>query len=295
MDYRDIVFIKVAENLNFSRAANDLCISQPAVTKHIKELESKYRTDLFERKGNKVFLTEAGSLVYSLLNKIQQQYRDLDFQVQELGNRFSGDLVIGASSTLTQYVIPKVMASFHKKYPDVRIHLINGNSFDMEQSLLSHKIDLALVENVLSLNDIRYKPFLEDELIVVTGSKSKFAYESKVDLKRLSQMPMVMREQGSGTLEVIKKVFKFNDINFEALDIVIHLGSTESIKNFLVDFEGIGILSEKSVRMELASLCLKKIEVVDLSLKRDFRIALKKGYVSRQARIFIEFLKNYNF
>ena len=172
MDYRDTVFISVVENLSFSKAADELNISQPAVTRHIKELEERYHINLFERKGNKIYLTRAGEKVYHTFKQIDRQYRELDFEMGELQNTIGGEFKIGASSTIAQYVIPQVIASFHKRYPEIRISLMNGNSFEMEKQLMENSVDIALVENTSSQSDIRYKKFLDDELIVVTGSNS---------------------------------------------------------------------------------------------------------------------------
>lgn len=295
MDYRDIVFLSVAENLSFSKAAEALHISQPAVTKHIKELENKYSTTLFERKGNRIYLTRAGEIVYNALQKIARQYRDLDFEIGHLNNTASGEFIIGASSTISQYVIPRVIASFHKRYPKIRIHLMSGNSFEMEQLLLENKIDLALVENESSQTGIQYKNFLDDELIVVTAAKSVYAKRKNITVDDLMQFAIVLREQGSGSLEVIKKTLQNQGIAFEKLNTFIHLGSTESIKNFLLDFDGIAIISEKAAATELYLNSLIRLHVTGLTIQRKFRIALRQGYVSRQVELFEMFLLAYNF
>lgn len=295
MDYRDIVFIAVAEHLSFSKAGEDLHISQPAVTKHIKELEGKYNVSLFERKGNKIYLTREGKLVYNSFKKIQQLYRELDFDIGQLNSDISGEFIIGASSTISQYLIPKTIAAFHKRYPKINIRLINGNSFDMEQLLLSNKIDMALVENYSSLSGIRYRNFLDDELIVVTGGNSVYSKRKRITKSDLLQVPIVLRERGSGTLEVIKEALSKQNLAFDSLNTHIHLGSTESIKNFLLDFDGVAIVSEKAVETELHLKSLVKLNVTDFTIPRKFRIALKHGHKSRQVELFEEFLFCYNF
>ncbi|WP_321281682.1 LysR substrate-binding domain-containing protein [Marinifilum fragile] len=294
MDYRDTVFIAVAENLSFSKAANDLNISQPAVTKHIKELEIKFNTNLFERKGNKIFLTRKGKIVYNSYKQIEQQYRELEFEISQLNHDISGDFIIGASSTISQYLIPKTIASFHKRYPKVNIHLINGNSFDMEQLLLNNKVDIALVENHSSQSGIRYKSFLDDELILVTGGNSIYSKRKTISKNDLLQFPIVLREKGSGTLEVIKEALLKQNLDFEDLNVPIHLGSTESIKNFLLDFDGLAIVSEQAVKTELYLKTLVKIKVTGLHIPRQFRIAYKMGHKSRQVELFENFLLGYN-
>lgn len=294
MDYRDRVFMSVAENLSFSKAANQFNISQPAVTRHIKELEERYKTNLFERKGNKIYLTEVGKKVYNAYKEIVQLYRNLDFEIGQLHNSISGEFIIGASSTISQYVIPQVIASFHKRYPKIKIYLINGNSFEMEKMLLDNKIDMALVENHSSQLGIRYKDFMDDELIIVTGKNSVYAKRENISKEDLMQIPIVLREQGSGTLEVIKEMLARNKISFENLNTHIHLGSTEAIKNFLQDFDGVAIVSEKAVRNELYMKTLVRLSVAGFTIARKFRIAYKHGHKSRQVELFENFLFQYN-
>jgi len=295
MDYRDKVFLSVAEHLSFTKAANDLNISQPAVTRHIKELEEHYKTNLFERKSNKIYLSEAGEKVYNALKIIDLQYRNLDFEISELQNAVSGEFKIGASSTISQYIIPKVIASFHKRYPNIQIFLRNGNSFEMEQLLLNNQIDIALVENLSSQSGIKYKDFLDDELIIITGKNSVYSKLDNISKEDLLEIPIVLREEGSGTLEVIKHNLNQQNISLENINTFIHLGSTESIKNFLQDFDGLAIVSEKAVQTELYMNTLIKLKVTGLSISRKLRIAFKQGHKSQQVELFENFLSAYNF
>ncbi|HBG58485.1 MAG TPA: LysR family transcriptional regulator [Porphyromonadaceae bacterium] len=295
MDYRDTVFLLVAENLSFSKAAEVLHISQPAVSRHIRELEQRYDISLFERKGNRIYLTGAGERVYHAFKEIAQLYRNLDFEIGELHNVQSGEIKVGASSTISQYVIPRVMASFHKRYPHIQLHLMSGNSFEMEQQLLDNRIDVALVENLSTQAGIRYRDFLHDELIVVAGKNSLYARRGTISKEDLLQIPLVLREEGSGTLEVIRQLFIQHQIRFEDLNTPIHLGSTESIKNFLLDFNGLAIVSEKAVQNELYLKTLVMVQVTGITLPRKFRIALKIGHTSLQAERFTQFLLNYKF
>ena len=295
MDYRDSVFMSVAENMSFSKAAYDLNISQPAVTRHIKELEMRYKTSLLERKGNKIFLTKAGEKVYNAFKNIALQYRNIDFEIGQLHDSISGEFRIGASSTISQYVIPKAMAAFCKRYPNIQIYLVNGNSFEMEKMLLDNLVDVALVENFSSQSGIRYRDFMDDELIVVTGKNCVYAKRDAIGKDDLMKLPLVLREQGSGTLEVIKHAFAQQNINFENLNAFIHLGSTESIKNFLLEFDGLAILSEKAVVNELYLKSLIKLKVPGLSMSRKFRLAYRHGHKSQQIELFEDFLFHYNF
>ncbi len=295
MEFRDKLFISVAENLSFSKAAADMNISQPAVTRHIRELEERYNINLFERKGNKIYLTKPGEKVYNTFKEIARQYRELDFEIGQMHDSIEGEFKIGASSTISQYLIPKAIASFHKRYPRLQIFLMNGNSFEMEKALLNNQVDMALVENVSSQSGIRYRNFLDDELIVVTGAHSVYAKREEISKDDLFQIPIVLREQGSGTLEVIKDAFTKQNIDFEKLNTLIHLGSTESIKNFLADFDGLAIISEKAVTTEFYLKTLVKLKVSGFTIPRKLRLAYKLGHKSRQVELFENFLFSYNF
>lgn len=295
MDFRDKVFLAVASNLSFSKASEELLISQPAVTKHIKELENRLNTSLFERKGNKIYLTDAGKLTYNSLKKIEQQYHELEFQLGKLTHAFKGTLRIGASSTISQYVIPRLMAAFYQRYPGIELFLYSGNSFEMEKLLLENEVDLALVENESSQAAIHYRNFLDDEIVAVTGSQSVYANRKVISLTDLQQIPLVLREKGSGTLQVIQKLLQKQQVSLDALNIFIHLGSTEAIKNFLRDFDGLALVSEKAIDKELRLNELTRIHIKNLPFHRKFRIAQRHGYQASASDLFINFLQHYNF
>jgi len=290
MDFRDKVFIAVAENLSLTKAAGKMYISQPAVTRHIRELESGSGISLFERKGNRVYLTLAGEITYSHLKKVSQLYSELDFALGALKEEHKGVLRIGASSTISQYVIPSVLASFHRKYPKIELNLFNGNSFEMEQKLLNNDLDLALVENSSSNGNLKYINFAEDNIVAIAGVNSPLAHRSSLNIQDLMQIPMVLREFGSGTLEVIEKAFAEVDIKFEKLHILLHLGSTEAIKNFLTGFDGIAFVSERAIEKELLLKTLKKIPVNNLSIKRNFRIAQLFGPELNIPQKFVQYI-----
>lgn len=295
MDYRDGVFLTVVENLSFSKAAEELFISQPAVTNHIKELENKLNVSLFDRVGNKIHLTKAGKLAYNHLKKIRQLYRELEFDLEMLNETYKGTLRIGASSTISQYLIPKVIAAFYKRYPEIELYLLNGNSFEMELKLLENEIDLALVENESSQSGIHYIDFLDDEIIIVAGCKTLYSKRKLISLADLQQIPIILREKGSGTLQVIQNSLLKQNIILDKLNIFIHLGSTETIKNFLCNFDGIAFVSDKAIVKELQLKEIQQINIKNFTINRKFRIALRQGHHSYAAQLFMDFLMSYNF
>ena len=294
MHFRIRVFLAVADNLSFTKAASALFISQPAVTKHIKELENQLGITLFERRGNRITLTLAGEKVYKYARSSAMLYSELEHELSQLKDRYEGSLRIGASSTISQYVVPEVLASFHSQYPDIKLTLLNGNSFEIEQLLLEGKIDMGLVENFSSRADLRYMRFLEDEIVAVAGAKSNIAQKKPLDLNELSSVPLVIREQGSGTLEVIDEYLRKYGLRMNMLLVILHLGSTEAIKNFLTTFEGMGLVSIRALKKELQLKSLSIIPFRDMKIQRHFRIVLPKGYDPGFAGLFIQFLQSYN-
>ena len=146
MDFRLKVFYTVANRLSFTKAAGELFITQPAISKHIQELEEKYKIKLFDRTGNKIALTQAGQVLLTYTNQIFEIYRDIDFDMSSLINQQRGLLRIGASTTISQYIIPPLLARFHQKLKDVTVNLRNGNTEQIENALMNKEIEIGIVE-----------------------------------------------------------------------------------------------------------------------------------------------------
>ena len=186
-DFRLKVFISVARNLSFTKASQELFITQPAISKHIQELESYYKTPLFDRLGNKISLTSAGKTLLELSERIMENYRQLDYEMKILQNEYSGGLRLGASTTIAQYVLPPLLAKFTDKFPQIALSLLNGNSREIESALQKHLIDIGLVEGNLRLPNLKYIPFIQDELVAVVHSRSKLAKKDEIALEELKK------------------------------------------------------------------------------------------------------------
>jgi hypothetical protein len=157
-----------------------LFVSQPAITKHIQELEAAYQTRLFDRQGSRISLTESGNLLLEHCERILEDYKRLEYEMHLLHNEYTGGLKLGASTTIAQYVLPPLLASFIGKFPQVSLSLLNGNSREIEAALQEHRIDLGFVEGVFRLPNIRYTTFLEDELVAVVRTGSKLAVGEEI-------------------------------------------------------------------------------------------------------------------
>lgn len=232
-DFRLKVFLSVAKNLSFTKASQELFVSQPAITKHIQELETCYQVRLFDRQGNKISLTEAGKLLQEHSEKILEDYKRLEYEMHLLHNEYIGDLKLGASTTISQYVLPPLLANFIAKFPQVNLSLLNGNSREIEAALQEHRIDLGLVEGICRLPNLRYTTFLQDELVAVVHTGSKLSLPDEITPEDLSRIPLVLRERGSGTLDVFERALSEHNMKLSSLNVLLYLGSTESIKLFL--------------------------------------------------------------
>src|SRR5699024_609074 len=158
-NYRLKVFKAVAERLSFTQAARELFVSQPAVTKHINELEKQIEQPLFIRRGNSISLTQAGEILLRYANKIEALYQDLNDDLSLLQNQVSGQLRIGASTTIAQYILPPILATLKEKHPQINFSLINGNSKRIRQLLINDKADIGLTEGNTTAPELHEAPF----------------------------------------------------------------------------------------------------------------------------------------
>lgn len=294
LDFRLRVFHTVARLLNFTKAAGVLNVTQPAVTKHIKELEQEYKVTLFDRQPNALTLTEAGQLLYRHAINIMEQYELLDFDMNAIHNKLIGDLRIGASTTISQYVLGPILANFHKRYPDVQVHLANENSNQVIQLLLQKDIDLGLVEGKANNNSIQYTEYLEDELVLVCSTKNPLFKRQDATLSDLSTVPFVMREGDSGTYEILEEHLKKAGININKLKVKMHLASTESIKQFIEHSDHFAFLSVYAIANELGRSALRIVNVKGLDIKRHFHIAQRQGQPLPIADSMVKFLTSNN-
>lgn len=218
-DFRLKAFYSVAKNLSFTRAAKELFVSQPAITKHINELERQYSVRLFDRTGGKIMLTDAGRLMLEHCSRILDEYNRMEYDMNLLNERSSGHISIGASTTVAQYVLPQILAEFTERFPQIEVSLTNGNSRDIENALLNHDIDLGMVEGITHSAGLQYEPFLEDELVAIIKQSGNESMPEEITPQELCRQPLVIREQGSGTLEVIETELEKHGIRPQELNI----------------------------------------------------------------------------
>ena len=288
MDFRLNVFVEVARHLSFTKAARELFISQPAITKHIQELENIYKVQLFNRIGGKISLTPQGEIFLKHANEILAQYKLLANEMELVTEQFSGELKIGASTTIAQYLIAPLLADFIVRFPQVKVSLFTGNSEQIEDALENKKIDIGLVEGSRRSNHMKYSPLAKDELVLVTSSQNPIG--ESVAVTDIATLPLVLREVGSGTLEVIEKALLENGIKLSDLNILLHIGTTEGIKNFLkTSKNSYAIVSIISVLEELKNNDLKIVDIVGMEMLREFVFVTMQGGQNTRLERFMSF------
>ena len=290
IDIRLKVFQSVARNLSFTKASQELFISQPAISKHVQELEKEYNVRLFERLGNKIQLTKAGQLLLDHANKILKNYQKLNYDMNALQQNTTGELRIGASTTISQYVVPEMIAAFHRQFPDVRISMLSGNSREIEYALSSDRIDIGMVEGVIRQPQLKYTSFMDDELVAIVRSDNTQLTKESISLAELKSIPIVIREFGSGTLDVIQQALKRQGISLSDLDIEMNFGTTEGIKHYVEKSDALGIVSIRSVNKEIYSNIFRIVEIDGMSINRKLSLVEKQGETSEIAKSFKRFI-----
>lgn len=294
-DFRLKVFYTVAHRLSFTKAAAELFITQPAVTKHIKELEQQLSAQLFMRNGNSIVLTQAGKILLQYAEKIFQTYTELETELAQLNKMEAGTVHIGASTTVGQTILPKILALFKKTYPEIKFTFTQANTDDITQLVLSEKIDIAIVEGAIHYPQIAYSPFARDEIVLVTRAGSQLTKKAEITPKQLLNIPLVLREAGSGTLDVIFGALTDIGINPKDLHIEIQLESSIAIKQYLLYSETATFLSIQSVISELKYNELSIIDVKGLDIFRTFQFIQLHGKNTRLIELFKRFcLSTYN-
>lgn len=294
LSIRHEIFIEVASQLSFSKAAQVLFISQPAISKHIKSLEEQYKTTLFERKGNSIVLTAAGKMLFERLQQAKHIQKQLEFEISTHQNQFKakGQLKLGASTTVALYIIPKVLSEFHQKYPDIKISLLNRNTDTIVKALLDHDIDVGVVEGNKKINSIVYHPFMTDEVIAVCSAKSPIAKKGSLSIQDLKNLPVALREQGSGTLSALKSSLQKNNFKLSELDVSVRLAGTEALKNFLKEDTCLGFLPRRALLKELRDGELVAVKIEKLHIIRDFYFIQRQGTENDGlSKAFIKFAK----
>ncbi|MEQ9592590.1 MAG: LysR substrate-binding domain-containing protein [Cyclobacteriaceae bacterium] len=279
LSFKHSVFFEVASQMSFTKASQTLFISQPAISKHIKQLEELYKVSLFERRGNTIALTEEGQILYEFILKANAIEKQLQFELNTHRDpqRIKGELKLGASTTVALYIVPSVLSGYRKKYPDIKISLFNRNSESVLKALLDHEIDLGIMEGKNKIAQVKSQHFLTDEVVAVCAAKSELTKKPKLNIADVKEIPIALRERGSGTLAAIKQALGAKGIKMSDLKICMRLGGTEALKNFLLADDCLGFLPARAVAKELRDGDLTRLFIEDFVISRQFYFVQRHG------------------
>lgn len=288
-DRRLQVFHAVAKQMSFTKAAETLFMTQPAVTFQIKQLEEHFNTRLFERGHGRIALTPAGEIVLEYAERILALSAELETRLREMTGRLSGPLLIGASTTIAEFLLPRVLGEFKSQHPEVQPKLVVANSEAIENRVAEHTLDIGLIEAPSHLPSLLTQMCCEDELQAIVSAAHPLAKAKTVTPKQLIAYPYVSRESGSGTREFTDLYFRKAGVDPTDLSVVMELGSPEALKGVVGTGLGFAILSKATVAKEQR---LGELVAVPLNPKLLRSLSLvypKEKFRSRLVNTFVEF------
>jgi DNA-binding transcriptional LysR family regulator len=273
-NFRLKVFRTVAAHLNFRKAAEHLFLTQPAITLQIKALEDELGIRLFDRAGSRVSLTAQGSVLLGYANKIAALVSQAEQELGAEDGKVSGDLTLGVSTTIAQYVLPRLLGAFLEEHPRVQFSLHSGNTSEIVHLLLDNKLSIGLIEGPARDRGIRTEPFMQDELVLIMPP----TFESdQMSRSQLLASNLLMREQGSGSRRVVELALGKADLKLKSFKNVMNLDSTEAIKSAVEVGLGVGFVSRWAISKEVELGALKVAEVAGLKVDRHFSLISRTG------------------
>jgi DNA-binding transcriptional LysR family regulator len=268
------IFHAVAAEGSMSRAAERLFISQPAVSKQIKELEAALGITLLDRLPRGIRLTEAGEVLAGHARRLFAVETDAERAMAELKGLVQGRLTVGASLTIGDYLLPKILGAYRKKYPGITLHLEIANTHVIQQKLLDNMLDVGLTEGFVEDTDLAAEIFAEDTLIAVVPPGHFLLDAGPVTAAQFCAEPFLMREPGSGTREVIERALAHQGITVKP---AMSLGSTEAIKRGVASGLGVAMISKLALGMEIEMGLLRPLALSDLSITRPLHVVRLRG------------------
>jgi DNA-binding transcriptional LysR family regulator len=287
-NFRLVVFRAVAEQLSFRKAAEELYLTQPAVSLQIKALEEDLGIQLFDRTGARIAPTAAGNVLLACSKRVNALLVQAESDMAALSGEHAGQLALGASTTIAQYLMPRLLGEFRREHPRVHPTLISGNTEEIVRAVERQKIALGFIEGPARSREVKTEPFLEDKLVLIASTAHEWAERSLIVPSELTSAPLLMRERGSGTRDVVEMALARQGIKRSSLQIVMELDSTEAIKSAVEAGLGAGFVSLWAIAKDLRlNKSFKIVEVEGLSIKRQFLVAYASG--PEQQGLSIEF------
>ncbi|MDB5082236.1 MAG: hypothetical protein JWP00_4160 [Chloroflexi bacterium] len=263
------LFFRVAEQQHFTRAAEELFISQPAVSKQVRELERSLGLALFESNARrKVQLTPAGQTIYDYAARIFGLVDDIERAVDDIKGLRKGRLAVGASTTIGIYILPPLLGRYKASYPHIDLFLDIANNEQIQHKVITRQLELGLVEGFVSGEELSALEWQADELVLICAANHPLcrkAAEGQLTSKEVLAYPLILREEGSGTRDVLEKALTDNHLDWT---LGMELGSTEAIKQVVAAGLGISFVSYNTIELELTTGRLARLPISDLQLRR---------------------------
>ncbi len=292
-NFRLKVFRAVARHLNFRRAAEELCLTQPAVTLQVKTLEQQLGVQLFDRSGARISLTPAGSVLLKYARKIADLEAAAMAGLLRFAGEQRGELRIGASLTIAQYVLPHILGEFQQQHPQVRLAVITRNTEQVLESLVAREVSLGFVEGPTLRRDVKTEIFLEDEITLMVPAAHEWSERGFVEPEDLKQERMIMRERGSGTRRVVEIALQKRGIKAKHLNLAMEFDSTEGIITAVEAGLGVGFASLWSISKELQLGTLRVVPIRGIRITRPLSVAYPLGQEPQGiALTFLEFVRS---
>lgn len=283
------IFYKVVELKSFSKAGKAVHLSQPTISSHIKDLERHFECRLIDRLGREAIPTKAGELLYQYACRLIALRDETETALANFHGKIKGRLVIGGSTIPGGYILPKIIGGFTKKYPEVHISLIIGDTEKIIRDALSGILELGIVGAKTLEKKVSQEKLIEDEMCLIVPADHKWAGKKSINFKMLSKEPFIVREQGSGTLKSIQLSLSQKGWSTDSLKIIAEMGSTAAVSQAIKSKAGVSILSTIAVAEELQIGSLNAITIEDLDLKRSFYLTRHK--CRSQSPLCLEFIK----
>jgi len=286
MEIRSLqVFLSVAKHLNFTRAGEEVNLSQPSVSVRIRQLETELGVKLFEQLGKRVGLTEAGSLLIPHARRVIAAIEDAKHAIDELQGLERGSLRIGASTTPGMYLIPKTIAQFKTRYPRIEIQLGINDTRQIEDGVVRNQFDFGFVGGHLAGDEVEVDPWLTDQLVLIVAPTHALARKKSVRPEALRDEKFILREQGSATRATIVKHLEQSNLPVES---VMEMENPESIKKAVQNGLGIAFISVFAVEAELKAESLVAVQLRGIDIRRELKIVYRKDkHLGRAAKTFI--------
>jgi DNA-binding transcriptional LysR family regulator len=287
-----IAFRTVVEQKSFSRAAEVIGISQPAVSLQIKSLEEDYGAELLHRDGFEIVPTESGRFVYETACQIVSLYETSHQQIAELTGEAQGRLVIGASTGPGEYLLPVLLGRFWEEHPKVEVALRVSDSSSIIESVLQHRLALGVVGTSRRDRHLTFEPFIRDRLVLVIHPEHPWTERGHISYEELLSAPLILQQQGSGANEALNQALGEYDIDLNQLNVIMELGLQESSKAAVRAGLGVTIISRLGVIQELQRAALCEVAIEGLELQRNFYIVYRRTTpLTVLARAFLQFAK----